>query len=368
MSMHEVFMKRALELARKAEGDTSPNPMAGAVIVRDDQIIGEGYHRACGQPHADIEAMNDVKDGDCRGATLYITMEPCCYYGRTPPSTDALIDAGIAEVYYAVPDPNPMGAGKGHRQLELAGVKVQRGAMEDEARELNRDFFHYITTGLPYVIAKYAMSMDGKIATASGDYQWVTGLESRLAVHGLRDLVDAVLVGADTIIAYDPQLTTRTPNKNGRHAKRVVLDSTGRIPLDAKVFDPKLPGETYVAAVQLSVDHQARLEARGVEVIMMPGDQHGQVSIEALLQELGRRKVMNLMVEGGSHVLGSFLESGHIQETWAFIGGMLIGGAEAPSPIDGDGVERISQALVTEVLSTEVFGNDILIKSRIKKN
>ena len=366
MSSHEGMMQRALELARLAEGRTSPNPMVGAVIVRDGQVLGEGFHEYAGGAHAEVRAIQEA--GDCLGATLYVTLEPCCHFGKTPPCTDAVIKSGISEVFYAVPDPNPQVAGKGHRQLELAGIKVQRGPCESEARELNRFFFHYIITGRPFVIAKYVMSMDGKIATTTGESQWITGPESRMAMHQLRNVIDAILVGADTIIADNPQLTTRIPGSACRHPARIILDSSGRIPLSADVFDPGLPGETLVATTEsMPEEHRTRLEARGVTVMVLPMNETGRVLLEPMLEELGKRHMVSLIVEGGPQMLGSFLTNGLIQESWAFIGGKMLGGRKAPSPFSGEGIERINHAPLTEINETRIIGNDILIRSTIRK-
>ncbi len=367
MSIHSSYMKRALSLARKGEGLVSPNPMVGAVIVRDGVIIGEGWHKAFGEAHGEVEAIRSAQ-GDCAGATLYVTLEPCCHYGKTPPCTEAIIEAGIVEVYYAAPDPNPMVAGKGHRQLELEGIRVNRGPHEEEARDLNRAFFHFITTGKPYIIAKYAMSLDGKIATATGESQWITGIESRLEVHRLRNIMDAILVGADTLIADNPQLTTRIPGENCRHPCRIILDSHGRVPLNANVFDPSIPGETIVASTSAMPEtHRALLEARGVTVLTQPEDENGSVSLDALLDELGKKGIATLMVEGGAKVLGSFLTGHHIQETWTFVGGKLIGGEKAPSPFGGEGIPQLAQALNAQIAETVILGSDVLIKTRIRR-
>src|SRR5262245_4107174 len=252
---HVTYMRRAFALARQAEGRTSPNPMVGAVIVRDGRIVGEGYHHRAGERHAEAEALGDAGDS-ARGAAMYVTLEPCAHYGRTPPCADAIIAAGVAKVYYAVSDPNPRVNGNAHAQLEAAGVVVHRGPCEDEARELNRPFFKHVMTGRPFVTAKFAMSLDGKIATSAGDSRWISNEAARRRGHELRNVTDAILVGVGTVLADDPRLTTRLSplspqNVEGpadvRHPLRIVADSRGRAPLTAGIFDPALPGKTALA-------------------------------------------------------------------------------------------------------------------------
>ena len=241
-----TFMQRALDLARRATGRTSPNPLVGAVVVKDDQVIGEGYHQKAGTPHAEIHALNAAGE-NARGATLYTTLEPCCHWGRTPPCTEALINAGIAEVYIAEVDPNPKVAGKGIRQLQEAGLHVHVGLCEQSAAELNEIYSKYIQTGMPFVILKTAMSLDGKIATTSGESQWITSEASRQRGHEIRDMVDAILVGRGTIEKDNPALTTRLQNGHGQDATRIVLDSHGRTSTDARIFNAESRAGVIIA-------------------------------------------------------------------------------------------------------------------------
>jgi len=369
-------MRRAFALARRAEGRTSPNPMVGAVIVKDGRIVGEGYHRRAGEPHAETEALR-AASAAARGATMYVTLEPCAHYGRTPPCADAIIAAGIAEVYYAVGDPNPRVNGKAHAQLEAAGVAVHRGPCEDEARELNRPFFKHVMTGRPFITAKFAMSLDGKIATRAGDSRWISNEAARQLAHELRNVTDAILVGAGTALADDPRLTTRlsplSPQRKGsvgeeladvRHPLRIVADSRGRVSFLAGVFDPALPGRTVLATTAAAPDtHCAELTARGVEVWTLPADGQGRVSLPALLDEIGRRGMLTLLVEGGSELLGAFFAEKLVDRVWAFIAPLIIGGRDAPGPVGGLGIEALAQAIRVRRLQVEMIGANSLAGS-----
>ncbi|MGH9751753.1 MAG: bifunctional diaminohydroxyphosphoribosylaminopyrimidine deaminase/5-amino-6-(5-phosphoribosylamino)uracil reductase RibD [Blastocatellia bacterium] len=368
IATHGACMRRAFALARQAEGRTSPNPMVGAVIVKDGRIVGEGYHRRAGAPHAEAESLRAAGDS-ARGAAMYVTLEPCAHYGRTPPCADALIAAGIAEVYYAVGDPDPRVNGKAHAQLEAAGVVVHRGLCEDEARELNRPFFKHVMTGRPFVTAKFAMSLDGKIATRAGDSRWISNEAARQQAHELRDVTDAILVGAGTVFADDPQLTTRLSplslQKRGaggegladiRHPLRIVADSRGRVSLLARVFDPTLPGMTVLATTAAAPStHCAELTARGVEVWTLPAAEDGRVSLPALLDEIGRRGMLTLLVEGGSELLGAFFAEKLVDRVWAFIAPLIIGGRNAPGPVGGSGIEALARAIRLRRLQVEMI-------------
>lgn len=363
-AQHLNYMRRALELARQAEGRTSPNPMVGAVIVNNGCIVGEGYHQRAGAPHAEIEALRAAGEA-ARGATMYVSLEPCAHYGRTPPCTDALIAAGIAEVYYAIGDPNPRVNGKGHAQLTAAGIRVHHGLCADEAYQLNRAYFKHITTGQPFVTAKFAMSLDGKIATITGQSRWISNPASRQRVHTLRNVTDAVLVGAGTVMADNPSLTTRlTSDQLGsphdiRHPVRIIADSRGRAPLSAKVFDPVLPGQTVLATTaQAPADHRCALAARGVEVWVVPPDEQGRVSLPALLTEIGRRGFTNLLVEGGSELLGALFAARLVDRVWVFIAPVIIGGRDAPGPVGGLGFATLAQAVRLGQFQLEQIATD----------
>jgi len=388
MERHQHFMEQALALAQRGEGQTSPNPAVGCVIVKENEVVGNGYHRQAGAPHAEVEALRDAGEL-AQGATLYVTLEPCNHHGRTPPCTEAILQAGITQVFYATGDPNPQVAGGGHQRLIQAGIQIQQGPCTSEAQHLNRFFFHYSQTQQPYVVAKSAASLDGKIATHTGQSQWITGPDARQKAHTLRHQVDAILVGASTAIADDPRLTIRLGGNRtrtraderggGREGNemqttadewgklRIVLDSRGRVPLSAKLFQPDLPGQTLVATTQtMSDDHRESLAAQGVEVVILPPDDAGQVNIDALLHHLGQHQIMSLMVEGGSEVLGSFFTQKKVQEVWAFLAPMIIGGRDAPGPVGNMGFAELAQSCHLESTTLEAVGKDFLIRGFVR--
>ena len=363
MSDDRTYMRRALDLAKQAEGFASPNPMVGCVIVRDGVVVGEGFHARPGAPHAEAAALAAAGEA-ARGATMYVTLEPCSHYGRTPPCTDAILDAGVTEVVFAAADPNPLACG-GASTLEAAGVRARGGVCEDEARDLNRFFFAGLYLDRPYVIAKFAASLDGKIATRSGDSKWITGPEARLRAHDLRQAVDAILVGAQTVIADDPSLTARPEGRTAAHPLRIVLDSRGRTPISARIFDPARPGATIVASAETPTPlRRAALEARGVETIVAGASDAGRVNLPSLLHALKERGVQSLMVEGGGETLGAFFDAGLVDEVWAFLAPIVIGGA-APSPIAGAGPEKLGEALRLMKPSFEHLGDDILLRGTL---
>ena len=368
--MNDYFMQRALSLAQLARGRTSPNPMVGAVIVKDGRIVGEGYHHRAGEPHAEIHALRQAGEA-ARGATLYVNLEPCSHYGRTPPCTQAIIAAGIAEVHMAMLDPNPLVNGRGRDQLEAAGIRTYVGEREAEARELNEAFIKYITTGRPFVTAKFAMSLDGKIATHTGEARWITGPKARRWVHQLRDVTDAIMVGVNTVLADDPRLTTRLDDgKEGRevhHPLRVIVDSRGRIPLTAKVLAADTPGRTLIATTEaMPPDRRKALERLGAQVLVLPAHvRGGRVSLPHLLDALGKREVTSLLVEGGGTLLASFFEQRLVDKVLAFVAPLIIGGQGAPTPVAGQGVARLSQSLRLERVRVEKVGTDVLISGYV---
>ncbi len=358
--MDDGFMRRALRLAERGRGRTSPNPMVGAVLVRNGRVVGEGFHPRAGEPHAEIMALRQAGEA-ARGATLYVTLEPCCHFGRTPPCTQAIIAAGVAEVHMAMLDPNPRVAGQGRAELEAAGIRTFVGELEAEARALNEVFIHWITTERPFVLVKFAMSLDGKIATRTGDSRWITGPEARRRGHQFRDQADAILVGVNTVIADNPQLTTRLDGADVHHPLRVILDSRGRIPLIARVLDPALPGRTMVATTEaMSLERHRALASRGARVSVLPS-RNGRVSLPDLLERLGQEEITSVLVEGGETVIGAFFAHRLVDKVAAFIAPMIIGGREAPTPVGDLGVERISQALRLERVQVERVGSDLLI-------
>ncbi len=369
MGEHErKYMLRALELAVRAQGRTSPNPLVGAVLVKDGRIIGEGFHRRAGGLHAEVEALRAAGEA-ARGATAFVTLEPCAHHGRTPPCVDALIEAGVAQVYSAGEDPNPHVNGGGHARLRAAGIQVQTGLCSEHAREINRPFFKYIACGRPWVTAKFAMSLDGKLATRRGDSQWITGEAARGRGHQLRNMADAVLVGSGTVLADDPRLTTRLPEHEGdvRHPLRIVVDSSGRVPGTSRIFSADLPGDTALATTAAAAEkHCGGLQSQGVQVWRLPADGSGRVDLGGLLDEIGRRDMLTLLVEGGGVLTGSLVDDGLLDEVYAFVAPMLIGGRAAPGPVGDPGAGALAQALRLGNMVTEQIGADVLIRANVR--
>lgn len=337
---HKAFMKRTLDLARRGKGRTSPNPLVGAVVVKAGRVVGEGYHQKAGTPHAEIHALNAAGE-NAKGATLYVNLEPCCHWGRTPPCTEAVLQAGVAEVYIAEVDPNPSVAGKGVRQLQNAGIRVHIGMYAEEAARLNEVHKKYIQTGKPFVILKTAMSLDGKIATTSGESQWITSEGARQRGHEIRDTVDAILVGKGTVVRDNPALTTRLQDREGQDATRIVLDSYGRTATDARIFNPESSAEVIIAVTSKApAGNINALEKAGAEVITVPAT-HGRVCFERLMEILGAREITSVLVEGGGEVNASAIAAGVVDKMMCFIAPKLIGGRDAPGPIGGEGIASL---------------------------
>lgn len=364
--MDRHYMEMALELAKKAMGRTSPNPMVGAVLVKNREVVGKGYHARAGTPHAEVMAIRDAGD-KAKGAALYVTLEPCCHYGRTGPCTEAIIKAGIEKVVVAATDPNPLVAGKGIKRLREAGLDVVSGIMEEESLKLNEVFNKYITTKLPFVVAKVAMSLDGKIATKTGESQWITGPVAREKTHWLRDRYDAILVGVGTVIADNPSLTTRLPGKNGRDPVRIILDSNARTPPDCKMLRQDSPVPTYIVVSKDADPVKTReLEQAGARVIWMDANPSG-INLHKLLKWLGDVQITSLLVEGGAGIHGSFFSEGLVDKVAWFIAPKVIGGRDAPGPVGGQGIERLANALALDNIEISRCGEDILVEGYVKK-
>lgn len=353
------YMQRALGLARRALGSVSPNPAVGAVLVRDGVVVGEGWTQPPGQAHAEIVALRQAGPR-ASGATLYVTLEPCDHYGRTPPCSLAVIQAGVAEVHASMLDPNPLVAGKGLERLRAAGIAVHVGEGEQEAREIMEAYLKWIVTRFPFVTAKFAMSLDGKIATTSGDSRWITGPESRRYVHELRAASDAILVGVNTVLADDPQLTARDEQGQAlpRQPLRVVLDSQARTPPTARML--REAGRTLVAVARPDPAAALALACAGAEIEPAPADD-GTVAVGVLLQRLGQRQVTSVLVEGGGTVLGTLFDQRLVDKVVAFVAPIIIGGRRSPSPVAGAGVERIADALRLKDVRVRRFGQDVAI-------
>lgn len=361
-------MECALALAKLAVGYASPNPAVGAVIVKDGLIVGMGYTQPPGSDHAEIVALRQAGDR-AKGATMYVTLEPCCHCGRTPPCTKAIIEAGISEVHVAIVDPNPMVSGRGVGELEKAGIKTYIGELEEEARETNEAYIKFVTTGLPFVIAKFAMSLDGKIATKTGESEWISNEQARRYVHSLRHGVDAIMVGVNTAIVDDPRLTAvGCCGKGGRAKKqplRLVVDSKGRIPLEAQVF--KQPGKTLVVTVKpLDPGKCKKFAEIGAEVLELP-QEGGVVDLRALFKALGEREVLSVLVEGGSKVFGSLFDGHSVDKVLAFISPIIIGGDEARTAVGGNGVGNLVEALRLSRVNVESFGDNVLVSGYVSK-
>ena len=360
----DTFMRHALELARAAVGSTSPNPPVGAVAVRDGRVVGEGHTQPTGGDHAEIVALRQAGELG-RGSTLYVTLEPCSHQGRTPPCTNAIITAGVEEVHASVVDPNPQVSGRGLEQLRRAGIGVTLGEGREEAEELIAPHAKFITTGTPLVTAKFAMSLDGKIATRTGDSKWITSKESRRYVHTLRAQSDAIMVGIGTVLADDPRLTARDSDGAPlpRQPLRVIVDSNGRLPPDAVLL--RQPGRTLVFVSDGAAARQSGLESSRAEWVAAPGDD-GRVDLRAMLSELGRRQITSLFVEGGGTVLGSLFDEGLVDRVVGFVAPVIVGGGTAPSPVSGSGVERIADALRLNDVRIERFGDDVAIMGNVQ--
>lgn len=359
------YMRRALELAVRGAGHVSPNPMVGAVIVKDGRIIGEGWHEHIGGLHAERNAFKNCTE-DCTGASIYVTLEPCCHWGRTPPCTDAILEHKIARVVVGCLDPNPLVAGKGLEILRSAGVECVSGVLEEECLAVNEVFFHYITTGKPFVVMKYAMTLDGRIAAYTGDSKWVTGETARAHVHETRRRLSAILVGIGTVLADDPMLNCRI--ESGVDPVRLVCDSTLRIPTDCQLVRTAKEIPTWVFCAQADAARRAALEQAGVTVIPLPDAGGTRVDLAAVIDYLGGQQIDSVLVEGGGTINGELLRLGLVDRVQAYIAPKLIGGAQARGPVEGAGIARMADALALDHLTITRLGGDILVEGRIRKD
>lgn len=357
------YMELALTLAKSSWGRTWPNPMVGAVVVNHGRVVGMGAHLRAGTPHAEVHALQMAGEL-AQGGTLYVTLEPCSHFGRTPPCADRVIASGIKKVFISMLDPNPQVAGRGVKRLEQAGIQVEVGLMEREAMEMNEVFVHYITTRRPFVIMKTAMTLDGKIAASSGDSRWVTGEQARQEVHRLRDRADGILVGIGTILADNPELTCRLP-EGGKNPLRIIVDTHLRIPEEARVLDTQTASTLIACGHGADPARMGRIRAKGVEVLPLPVTK-GQVDLQALMEELGRREIACLLVEGGAAINGSLLLSGLIDQVVSFIAPKLIGGT-GPTPVGGEGLSQMKDACQLTRLRVERFGEDLAVIGYPKK-
>ena len=367
----EKYMRRAIELAKKGSGHVNPNPLVGAVIVRDGEIIGEGYHECYGQLHAERNAIANAKKrgNSLEGSTIYVTLEPCCHYEKTPPCTEAIIEEKIARVVVGSDDPNPLVSGKGFQMLREKGIEVIPHFLKEECDAMNHVFFHYIRTGTPYVAMKYAMTMDGKIACYTGDSKWVTGEESRAHVQTLRNHYKGIMAGIGTVLADDPMLNCRI--EGGKDPIRIITDSHLRIPMDSQLVRTAGQQPLIVACLpDADEEKAAQLQEKGVEVLRIPGvttaditeEQKEVISLPVLMKELGARKIDGILLEGGGQLNESALQAGIVDRIYCYIAPKIFGGAQAKTPVEGQGLTRAADAWQFNRIGMQEFGQDILLE------
>ena len=361
----EMYMERALALAAKGRGTTTPNPMVGAVIVKDGRIIGEGYHIRAGEGHAEVNAFKNAME-DVTGATMYVTLEPCSHYGKTPPCADKIVEKKIGRVVVGALDPNPLVAGRGIEKIRNAGIPVITGILAEKSVALNEVFMKYIVTKRPFVVLKAAMSLDGKIATAEGESQWISCEASREEVHRLRHELTGIMAGIGTVLADDPMLNCRIPG--GKQPIRIIVDSHLQIPENSKLVSSAKEYPLIVATVQNSdAVKKERLEACGAQIVEMPADPDGHVDLNILMERLGEMKIDSILLEGGGRLAEGALQAGIVDKVQFYIAPMLIGSKNAKTPVEGRGISALSKAWHISDWKAETIGNDIKIVGYIKE-
>lgn len=364
-TMDVYYMKRALELAAKGRGTTTPNPMVGAVIVKDGRIIGEGYHIRAGEGHAEVNAFRNALE-DVTGATMYVTLEPCSHYGKTPPCADKIIEKKIGRVVVAALDPNPLVAGRGIEKIRQAGIEVVTGVLAEESIKLNEVFMKYIVTKRPFVVFKAAMSLDGKIATSTGESQWISCERSREEVHHMRHEYTGIMAGIGTVLADDPMLNCRIPD--GKQPIRIIVDSRLQIPEDSKLVESAAVYPLIVATTKGCDSQKAvRLKEKGVQICEISEDEKGHVDLEQLMERLGELKVDSILLEGGGQLAEGALSAGIVDKVQFYIAPMIIGGGASKTPVEGDGVFNLKDAWKLKDMTSEVVGSDLKITGYIDK-
>lgn len=361
--MQQKYMERAIQLAQLGRGHTNPNPMVGAVIVKNDKIIGEGYHQYYGGLHAERNAFANCTE-DTSGADLYVTLEPCCHYGKTPPCTDIIIEKNIKRVFIGSDDPNPLVAGKGIEKLKQNGIEVYTGILKAQCDELNTIFFHYIKTKTPYVVMKYAMTADGKIATYTGDSKWITSEQSREQVHHIRNAVSGIMVGIGTVLADNPLLNCRI--EGGKNPTRIICDSTLKTPLDSQIVKTANEIKTIIAFAQKDEQKQIALQKAGIQLLYLPNEQN-KVDLNALMTELGKQEIDSILLEGGATLNECALQRGIVNKLLVYIAPKIFGGSEAKSPVAGKGVTMANEAYGLCLKNVKTIGEDILLEYDVKK-
>lgn len=363
--MNESFMRMALELAELGWGKTNPNPLVGAVIVKNGEIIGKGYHEAIGSAHAEIVALNNATK-DVKGGTLYVNLEPCSHYGRTPPCAEAIIRSGISEVIIGMEDPNPKVSGKGITMLREAGINVTTGVLADESMELNEIFIKYITQKLPFVMLKSAMTLDGKISSENGDSKWISGEASRTFVHKIRDRFAAIMVGINTVIMDDPSLTTRLKDKSGKDPVRIIVDTKGKIPFDCKALNSDSNSRIILATTaQLDSNKESKLLNMGVDIIKTDVLDDG-VDLKTLMTELYKREIDSVLLEGGGTLNAAALKAEIVDKIMMFIAPKIIGGKDAKTPVEGTGIPMMMDAIKLKNINIKKFDEDLMIEGYLK--
>lgn len=365
LSYDEKYMKLAMQLAGNAIGRTSPNPLVGAVIVKDNRVVGCGWHRKAGTPHAEVHALNQAGEL-AQGADVYVTLEPCAHYGKTPPCAKALVEAKVKNVYGGLLDVNPKVAGKGFKILEDAGIHVEYGFLQDELRKQNEVFFKWIEHKKPFVVLKAAMTLDGKIATATGQSKWITNETSRAYGYKLRDIYDGIMVGINTVIEDNPMLTARVDG--GKNPIRIVVDSSLKIDINANVVQDKSAKTIVATTDKADKDKILKLQAQNVDVIVVDKDENDKVDIEKLLNILGQQNICSILVEGGATLSGSFVAKKLVDKVYFFIAPKIIGGKEAKTPVAGTGILNLQEALTLKDIQIEKLEEDILIIGRVDKD
>lgn len=362
----EYYMRLCLSLAKKGRGRTSPNPIVGAVVVKNDRIIGKGYHKKAGLPHAEAIALSRA-GSDAEGATLYVSLEPCCHSNKkTPPCTKKIIESKIKKVVVGMIDPNPLVSKKGIEELIASNIEVKAGVLEREAKKINEPFIKYIKTKTPFVILKIAESLDGKIATNTGESKWITGEKAREYAHKLRDENDAILVGIGTVLRDNPSLTTRLKNKKGKDPIRVVVDSNLRIPFTAKLLTQKSEAKTIIAAsVNAPKNKIEKIKRLGAEVLLFK-TKNARIPLRELMKELGKREITSLMIEGGSELSASALKEGIVDKAIFFIAPKIISGRDAKSSIGGEGIRKLKNALMLKDVTVKRVGEDIMVEGYVR--
>lgn len=365
LSYDEKYMRLAMQLAGNAIGRTSPNPLVGAVIVKDNRVVGCGWHRKAGTPHAEVHALNQAGEL-AQGADVYVTLEPCAHYGKTPPCAKALVEAKVKNVYGGLLDVNPKVAGKGFKILEDAGIHVEYGFLQDELRKQNEVFFKWIEHKKPFVVLKAAMTLDGKIATATGQSKWITNETSRAYGYKLRDIYDGIMVGINTVIEDNPMLTARVDG--GKNPIRIVVDSSLRIDINANVVQDKSAKTIIATTDKADKDKILKLQAQDVDVIVVDKDENDKVDIEKLLDILGQQNICSILVEGGATLSGSFVARKLVDKVYFFIAPKIVGGKEAKTPVAGTGILNLQEALALKDIQIEKLEEDILIIGRVDKD